>query len=95
MILIYINLVIAAITFVLFILSTIEATQKFKLKYPDIKVPKSTSAEKIGAFVRMVLSSLIPIVNICFLWTLIFHDSDIVDRSIRKMYDECMEEVSE
>ena len=92
MTLVYINLVIAAITFSLFVLTTIEAGQKFKIKYPDLKVPKSTSAGKIGSIIRMLLSSLIPIVNICLLWTLLFHDSELVDKAIRKMYEKCMEE---
>ena len=92
MCLIYINLVIAAITIVLVILMDIEYTHRFKRRYPDLNIPESSKAGKIASIFKVVIASLIPVINLGLLWALVFNSSSLEDEVIEYIYGQCKKE---
>ena len=86
MILLYIYLGISAITFALHWLTAYEADREFKRRYPHIKAPKCSIIEKIGVVFKSALTSLIPILNICFIYMFLFKSEELEERVIAKVY---------
>lgn len=92
MILLYIYLGISIITLLMSILISATVVQKFKRWHSNLKVPKSSIASKWLAFLKLVIGSFIPIVNVGILWVYIFNGEELETRAILKLYHKCMEE---
>ena len=89
MVLLYIYLAISILTFVLFEVSAVDMAHKFKLKYPNLQVPRYSWANKVGIFLRTLIGSFIPLVNIVLLWVIIFNYDELERRSIEKIREKC------
>ena len=92
MVILWIHLSVSAITYVLYMLAAHDFASKFKTQYPDVKIPKTSLAGKVGSFLRNLISSFIPIMNLLLLWVILFHYEDLEKKTIRKIYEKCMAE---
>ena len=92
MVILWIHLIVSAITYVLYMLAAHDFSHKFKTRYPDAKVPKSSWAGKVGSFLRNLISSFIPIMNLLLLWVMLFHYEELERKTIRKIYEKCTAE---
>ena len=92
MIIIYIHLIVSIITILMMILSSIVITDKFKVKYPGLEVPKQSFAEKALIWTRDILAALIPIFNIIICMILVFDYKSFETRTINNMYLQCLDE---
>lgn len=92
MILLYIYLGISIVTLLMNILISVTVAQKFKRWYPNLKVPKSSIASKWLVFLKLVIGSFIPIVNVGILWVYIFNGEELEARAILKLYHKYMED---
>lgn len=89
--LIYIYLGISLLTFILFKLTACDIAKRFKTKYPNLKYPTITSAGKIAGFIKTLVGSFIPIVNVGLLWVLIFQSSEFEKRVVADLLSKCTE----
>ena len=69
-----------------------DAEEKFRKRYPELEIPKSSRASKFSTWVRLIVLALLPIVQLLILWTLLFRYTSIIDETIHKTYLEAMEE---
>lgn len=92
---VYFYLGVSLLTIVLMFLSEIEIAHKFKARYPGLKPPMMSLAGKIASVLKTIIGSIVPIVNIALLLVLVFHYSELEERTIAKVYRECMREKRE
>ena len=91
MIFLYINLAIAGLYLALQTLATIDIAHKFKRKYPELKVPKTSVAGHLFSMLRTLIVSLIPIYNILLCLVFLFKYEELEAKSMSKVYLKCIE----
>jgi hypothetical protein len=83
-ILIIIDLVIAFLFCLFSYLVSYEASKFIRRIYPEIKPKfKSTAGESVATWLRIIFMSLIPIVNLIYLFVLIFGWDTVKDKTIQ------------
>lgn len=85
MILLYIHLIISAISCFLIVCASWEAAFQFKRRYPELTGSKTSVMGGISAVLRLILQCCIPIYNIVIFFTLLFKHEDIVEATILKV----------
>ena len=78
----------------LFSLVVIGSADLFKRRYPDLKPQKSHWSVTVINLIKIILTSICPVVNICMTYVLIFHDDGIREKAVTRMYERCLREVS-
>lgn len=86
-ILLYIYLGISALTLILSILIMLDATAKLKKKHPNAEYEKDSKISTVIAWIRLVLVSLFPILNIGLAITIILKWDDMATAMIEKVED--------
>ena len=92
MCLIYINLVVAAVTAAMMILTDIVFRTRFARRYPDIKLAPRTGMEIALWILRTVVASLIPLFNLDRLKALVLESSVLEEKYMRETHEKCMKE---
>lgn len=92
MTLIYINLAIAVLCVTLWWLNTIKASQIFKTRIPELKIPRSHWSDRTLAFIKGFLMCVCPIINLKFAWVMIAKSDELCEKTVAKVYKRCTEE---
>ena len=90
-ILLYIYLGISALTLILSILIMIDVTIKLRKKHPNAKYEKDSKISTVIAWIRLLLISLFPILNIGLAITIILNWDDLATAMIEKVEDKLEE----
>lgn len=72
--------------------AVMEAKDKFRMRYPDLTIPKRSRASTFSTYLRLGLYTILPIIQLSILWVLLFRSTALIDDTIRKTYLEVMEE---
>lgn len=86
MCLIYINLVIAALTFAMMIMTDIVFRHRFTIRYPKIKLAPRTKLEIALWIMRSMLASLIPLFNLDRLKALVLESTALEEKYMADTY---------
>lgn len=92
MILLYISLVITILDLVLLGLMSVNATQLFKSRYPELKIPKLHWSNRAIQLIRALLFAILPIINIGILWIFLTKNDEIREETVNKMAMECLKQ---
>ena len=95
MILLYIYLTISIVTLLQFIFMTIDASARFKKLHPNISYENTPSINAIGVWFRIFLLSFVPIINIIISLSFLLTYEDIVESTIRKVYEKYKAQIEE
>ena len=88
MIFVYIYLGISLMCLLMYTLASVEISNKFKIKYGDVRFPKKTFAGTLFSWIKLAAACFVPIIHICLFWTIVFNYSEVEERSIKKLYRE-------
>ena len=86
MIWLYIYLGISVAAFLMVLFANVDATEKFKRRHPNAKIPKCSFIVNLGSWFRSILICLIPVFNILWLGLFLFCYSEIVDKAVDNEY---------
>ena len=86
-ILLYIYLGISALTLILSILIMLDVTVKLKKKHPKAEYEKDSKISTVIAWIRLVLISLFPVLNLGLAITIILKWDDLATAMIKKAED--------
>ena len=89
MILLKIHLAIGVLYLILSTLAVLDVAHDFKLKYPDMKAPKSSLAGKILSLIKNIAVALIPLYNILLCLVFIFNYEQLKEKTMAKFYLKC------
>lgn len=92
MIFLYIYAIVAIIDIVLMVLSSISIAEKFTAKYPGLEIPKTSTASKLLSYLRYILGSFTPILNLVMCGIYVFGYDEFEENVMRDMYLKCMKE---
>lgn len=78
----------------LFSLVVIGSAELFRRRYPGLKPQKSHWSVTAINLIKVILVSICPVVNIFMAYVLIFHDDEIREKAVTRMYERCLREAS-
>ena len=93
MILLYIYLVISAVTLLQFLFVTMDASAKLKKRYPNISYDKSSFTETVSTWFRVILLSFMPFVNIIMSITFLFKYDDVIESTTLKVREKYKDQI--
>jgi TRAP-type C4-dicarboxylate transport system permease small subunit len=84
--------VVSILNLVLFVAAVNDAEEKFHKRYPELEIPKTSTISRFSSWLRIIVSAMLPIIQLMIFWVLLFRYTSIIDVTIRKVYLEAMEE---
>lgn len=87
-----INFGVTLLDILLIHLLAIRSKWVFKKRYPDLEIVKSHWSVTVTSIIKLLVLSLCPVINLLMIWTFIFNDDEVCERTVANIYNTCMKE---